>query len=139
MNESFEVLVAAESAESRRELGGILSRFGVQPAYSSTVQETKQILATRPVSLVFCEETLADGSFRDVLRALKARRAAVPVVISKSHDDWDNYLEALRLGAFEYLVGPFNSSDIEMLVRYAHRSAQAHSSKSLQSSAPQAA
>ncbi|HWQ02954.1 MAG TPA: response regulator [Candidatus Nitrosotenuis sp.] len=136
---AIEVLVAGESAECRRDLGSILTRFGVSAAYSSTVRETQRILAERPVWLIFCDEELADGDFRDVLRAAKTSGGRVPVVISTRNDDWDNYLEALRLGAFDYLVGPFSAADVELLVRYAFRSAQAHKPARNGQRAPQAA
>jgi DNA-binding NtrC family response regulator len=137
MSSAYQVVVVGQSAESARELSGILSRCGVEPAFASTVRETQQLLARRRVSLVFCDETLPDGNFRDVLRAAKALRARVPVVVSTRNDDWDNYLEALRLGAFDYLVGPFSAADVELLVRYAFRSAQAAERNSKR--APQAA
>jgi DNA-binding NtrC family response regulator len=138
MNGAYQVVVVGPNAESTRELGGILNRCGVEPEFATTVRETQQLLARRRVSLVFCDETLPDGNFRDVLRAAKSQRARVPVVVSTRNDDWDNYLEALRLGAFDYLVGPFSAADVELLVRYAFRSAQAQEA-SQRRRAPQAA
>ncbi|MBI1750284.1 MAG: hypothetical protein HY234_14825 [Acidobacteria bacterium] len=125
MTGQFEVLVAASDAENRRELTQMLSGMGLKPAISSSVQEAQAILSAKPVSLVFCEEKLADGNYQDVLRAVKRTAEKAPVVVSSRKQDWYEYLEALRLGAFEFLDGPVRAMDVEMIVRYAVRLADA--------------
>lgn len=125
MKNEFEVLVAASNAESCQALTQVLSRMGLKLAISSSVQEVKAILAKKPVSLVFCEEKFADGNYQDVLRAVKRTAEKAPVVVSSHSHDWNEYLEALRLGAFEFLDGPVRALDIEMIVRYAARLAEA--------------
>lgn len=126
MKSEFEVLVAASSAENCHALTQVLSLMGLKPAISSSVQEVKAILAKRPVSLVFCEERFADGSYQDVLRAVKKTVEKAPVVVSSHSHDWYEYLEALRLGAFEFMDGPVRALDVEMIVRYAARLADAN-------------
>ena len=125
MKNEFEVLVAAPNAESCQALTQVLSRMGLNPAISSSVKEVKAILAKRPVSLVFCEEQFADGNYQDVLRAVKRTPEKAPVVVSSHSHDWNEYLEALRLGAFEFMDGPVRAIDVEMIVRYALRLAEA--------------
>jgi DNA-binding NtrC family response regulator len=121
----FEVLVAASSPENRSALTKVLLGMGVQPAISSSVKEARAILSAKPVSLVFCEEKFADGNYQDVLRAVKKTAAKAPVVVSSPSHDWNEYLEALRLGAFEFIDGPVRALDVEMIVRYARRLADA--------------
>ena len=121
----FEVLVAASSPENRSALTKVLLGMGVQPAITSSVQEARAILSAKPVSLVFCEEKFADGNYQDVLRAVRKTAAKAPVVVSSPSHDWNEYLEALRLGAFEFIDGPVRAMDIEMIVRYARRLADA--------------
>ena len=126
MRKEFEVLVAAASPENRSALTKVLCGMGLRPSISSSVKEARAILSTKPVSLVFCEETFADGSYQDVLRAVKRTPEKAPVVISSHSHDWYEYLEALRLGAFEFLDGPVRAVDVEMIVRYAARLAESN-------------
>ena len=121
----FEVLVAASSPENRSALTRVLLAMGVQTAISSSVREARAILSAKPVSLVFCEEKFADGNYQDVLRAVKKLATKAPVVVSSPSHDWNEYLEALRLGAFEFIDGPVRALDVEMIVRYARRLADA--------------
>ncbi len=125
MTGEFEVLVAASNAENRSALTRVLSRMGLRPCISSSVKEARDILSTKAVSLVFCEEIFSDGSYQDVLRAVKRTPEKAPVVVSSHSHDWYEYLEALRLGAFEFLDGPVRPADVEMIVRYAYRRADA--------------
>ena len=125
MVREFEVLVAAASPENRSALTKVLLGMGLKTAISSSVQEARAILSTKPVSLVFCEEKFADGNYQDVLRAVKRTAEKAPVVVSSPSHDWYEYLEALRLGAFEFLDGPVRPMDVEMIVRYARRLAEA--------------
>ena len=131
MKAEFEVLVAAASPENRSAITRVLMGMGLKPAISSSVQEVKAILSAKPVSLVFCEEKFADGNYQDVLRAVKRTAEKAPVVVSSQSHDWYEYLEALRLGAFEFLDGPVRAVDIEMIVRYAARLAEANERHSL--------
>ncbi|HEV8384656.1 MAG TPA: hypothetical protein VGQ11_07270 [Candidatus Acidoferrales bacterium] len=126
MTSEFEVLVAASNAENRSALTKVLSRMGLRPSISSSVKEARDILSTKAVSLVFCEEKFVDGSYQDVLRAVKRTPEKAPVVVSSPSQDWYEYLEALRLGAFEFLDGPARPEDVEMIVRYAARLADAN-------------
>lgn len=131
MNGEFEVLVAASDAENRHALTRVLSRMGLKPAISSSVRETKAVLSAKPVSLVFCEEKFVDGDYLDVLRAVKRTAEKAPVVVSSQSHDWYEYLEALRLGAFEFYDGPVRAMDVEIIVRYAARLADANERCSL--------
>ncbi len=125
MVREFEVLVAAASPENRSAITKMLMGMGLQPAISSSVREAQAILSAKQVSLVFCEEKFADGNYQDVLRAVKRTAEKAPVVVSSPSHDWYEYLEALRLGAFEFLDGPVRPMDVEMIVRYARRLAEA--------------
>ncbi len=125
MKAEFEVLVAAASPENRSALTKVLLGMGLKTAISSSVKEAQAILSAKRVSLVFCEEKFTDGSYQDVLRAVKRTAEKAPVVVSSHSHDWYEYLEALRLGAFEFLDGPVRAGDVEMIVRYALRLAEA--------------
>ena len=125
MRGEFEVLVAAASPENRSALTKVLLGMGLKTAISSSVQEAQAILSAKRVALVFCEEKFTDGNYQDVLRAVKRTAEKAPVVVSSRSHDWYEYLEALRLGAFDFFDAPVRAADVEMIVRYAARLADA--------------
>src|SRR5215471_6431681 len=112
-------LVASLNSEIRETLTHILSRHGVESVVSSTAAEAEAILFRQPVSLVFCEDRLPDGSFRDVLGEVKRSAKLVPVIVVSRLGDWDKCLEALRLGGNDYVAFPFQRAEVESIINRA--------------------
>ena len=69
--------------------------------------------------MVFCEGRLRDGSFRDLLRAAEVAEARLPVVVASRLAETDEYLEAMRLGAFDFVARPYLQSEVESIVHRA--------------------
>ncbi len=63
------------------------------------------------MDLVFCEDQLRDGYFTQFIRH-KSRRNQ-PVIVISRQDNWDGYLRAMRLGAFDYLTLPAYGHEVE--------------------------
>jgi len=116
---AFQALVASSDSEVCRALTRILGRHGVEPVFSSTAEEAKAALVRGPISLVFCEERLSDGSFRDVLGEVKRSARLVPLVVVSRLGDWDKCLEALCLGVHDYVAYPFQGAEIESVIHQA--------------------
>ena len=116
-----EVLVASADAESRRILASVLSQWGLEIICSSTVSNANAILARQAVPLVFCEDRLADGTFRDVLGAARLVKPKVRVVVSARMSDENRYSEAIQLGAFDVIPCPCRLADVQRVVFHAMR------------------
>src|SRR5215472_18859548 len=116
MNIPWDILVASSDLEGRRALSNILERLGIDPLTSSTVGECKDIMATERVGLIFCDRLLADGNCRDLLNASKSGRTKARVVVMSSTADWDEFLEAMRLGAFDVIASPCRATDVEWMI-----------------------
>ena len=113
------VLLACADPENRRALTSLLGQCGVQTVVSSSVRESRRILARGGVAMVFCEARLADGSFQEVLRDAGVPQQHVPVVVTSRLDDTNEYLEAMRLGAFDFIACPYRRSEVEWIVQNA--------------------
>lgn len=120
---SPKVLLACTDPESRRILSSLLDQCGLKTVVSSSVRESRRILARGGVAMIFCEARLADGSFREVLRDAGAPEQKVPVVVASRLDDTNQYLEAMRLGAFDFIASPYRRSEVEWIVHNALRDA----------------
>jgi DNA-binding NtrC family response regulator len=71
--------------------------------------------------VVFCEDRLPDGGFREILCLVKANRPEVQVVVSSMLGDVHEYIEAMNLGAFDFIALPYRSSEIISVVGGAFR------------------
>lgn len=121
MPSTLKVLVTSCDPETRWGVAKILGKSGIDLLFSSTVSEAKEILARQRICLVFSEAELPDGGFRDILSHVARSVAKVPVVVLSRLDEWDQYLEAMRLGAFDYVTRPYHPAEIEWIVSKALR------------------
>jgi DNA-binding NtrC family response regulator len=118
-------LVACSDREVGRTLADTLAKSGILAVLTASASEACTWLGRERFSLVFCEDCLTDGSYRDVLRAVKFSGRRVPVVVACRVGDWDDYLEAVGLGAFDMVVGPFLARDVDWIVHRALREGSA--------------
>jgi two-component system response regulator PilR (NtrC family) len=119
MPRPVEVLVACLRAEDRQALARILERLGLKPILVSSVEKSRGILAERSVRLVFCEDELPDGSVARVLDEVHQSSLRVPVIVISRLENWDEYLRAMRMGAFDYITSPLRRSEVEQVIRRA--------------------
>jgi len=71
---------------------------------------------------VFCEDSLADGRYPDLVEAAKAAKSKVRIIAMFPMEDWvdsDPYLEAMRQGAWDVLRTSFGDNDVEWMVVHA--------------------
>jgi DNA-binding NtrC family response regulator len=108
--------VACNDCESRCALASILANLGLDLVFAASVEQARAILRGKQIRLVLCEETLPDGSFRDVLRTLQLAGSRVPVVVCSLLGEMDEYLEAMESGAFDFISPPFRPTELESIV-----------------------
>jgi DNA-binding NtrC family response regulator len=117
----WQVVIASADVEERRAMCNILAKLGLDPITASTVGACKQILAQQSVGLIFCARSLADGDYRDLLSAARAERHRIRIVLATRLTDWEEYLEAVRLGAFDVISAPSRPTDVEWMIIQALR------------------
>jgi len=121
MNLPWDVLVVSTDLEARRALSNILAQLGVDPLTTSTIRECKEIIASERVGLIFCDRLVGDGNCRDLLNASKGAGMKARIVVTSSTADWDEFLEAMRLGAFDVIASPCRATDVEWMIIQAMR------------------
>jgi DNA-binding NtrC family response regulator len=116
MENEVDVLIVSSRIENKRTLLRTLEGLPVNTFSASTVFQAQEFLATHPLAIVFCEELLPDGSYRDLLGSVPSSPQMVQCT-----GEWEEYLEALRLGAAEVLRVPLQSTDIDIALFHAMR------------------
>lgn len=113
MATQLEVLIVSADLETCRTLASVLSQWGLEPICCSTVSEATDFLALQFVPLVFCEDHLPDGTFRDVLKVARCAASKVRVVVTTRNGCRS---EAFRLGAFNVIACPCRSTDVQQTI-----------------------
>ena len=112
--------------ENKRMLLRILYDHPVFVFTASTIRQAHEVLASRPIRLLFCEENFADGSYRDLLASIHSAQPSTQLVLMLSTGEWNECLEGMSLGAREVIRCPLQPTDVELvLIRVARESALA--------------
>jgi two-component system nitrogen regulation response regulator NtrX len=100
------ILVIDDDNALRRIYLDMLSARGYRGLGAASVGEGLRAFADRHPAAVLLDLKLPDGTGLDVLRELQRRSAATPVVVISGLGSVPDAVEAMRLGAAEYLEKP---------------------------------
>jgi DNA-binding NtrC family response regulator len=114
-----EVLVVSSDDEVRRNLAGIIGLCGLEPVLCVTVADSRAVLSRYPICVVICEDRLADGNYRDLVEAVERTSSDALVIVASRLADWNEYMEAVGAGAFDYVCLPPRRAEIEWVVKNA--------------------
>lgn len=96
----------------------LFERAGLAPFGSHTLGDARRALDARSYDMVVLDVRLPDGSGLELLKELTASDQAPPVLVLTAFGDIDDAVEAMKLGALDYLQKP---CDIDQLVEIAHK------------------
>ena len=121
MLKRWDVLVVCAEMKSRNALIRMLEGMSVGVFSCSTVNQAMEVLSSQKIELVFCDENLSDGSFRDLLRANQVYVGRPHIAVIAQFGKWADYMEALQLGDFEVISSALYPTDVELAVIRAMR------------------
>jgi DNA-binding NtrC family response regulator len=81
------------------------------------------VVESRPVAAVVCDLRLPDLSGIDVLRACRRLQPAAEFVLMTAYASVPTAVEAMRLGAYDYVTKPFDPGHLHAIVQRALSSA----------------
>jgi len=97
-------------------LGGAVREHLASQGYGvdwmKLLDDAREALKTIDYELVLLDLNLPDGSGLDLLRALRRAGSSVPVIILTAQDQIASRIEGLNSGADDYLVKPFDLSEL---------------------------
>lgn len=111
------ILIVASDSDKRRELVGVLRRCGIDATLCGGLAEAFPYVV-QPVAfhVIFCEETLVDGNYRDLLHLAKQSGSEIPVVVCSLLGEFPAYLEAMELGAFDFVAPPYGLLQVQSII-----------------------
>ncbi len=113
---SLRTLVIDDERNIRQTLALCLAGFGCDVEQAASGQAALEALQQRPFDLAFCDLRLEQESGLDLLPRLLAERPGLDVVMITAYASVDSAVEAMRLGAKDYLPKPFTPAQIRSLV-----------------------
>ena len=86
---------------------------------ATTLAAAQELLSRDTVDLLFVDIRLPDGEGTELLRELQDRPQKPLVVMTTGFASVESAVECMRAGAFDYLIKPFSSSQLEMTLKKA--------------------
>ncbi len=115
-----QVLIVEDEAGIRLALSGLLRREGYEVAQAANGHEALRALRAGSFDLVLTDLALGSGpSGLDVLRCVRETAPECPVVMITAHGNEKIAVEAMRLGAEDYVPKPFDNDEIRLVLRRA--------------------
>jgi len=118
---SQRVLVVDDEPQILRALRINLRVRGYEVDTAATGGQALETAGQHPPDLVILDLGLPDLQGQDVIRSLRGRGSAVPIVVLSSRNDEAGKVEALDLGADDYVTKPFGIDELLARIRTALR------------------
>jgi DNA-binding NtrC family response regulator len=118
------ILVIEDDSVLRKRIGARLEALGAEVAAVESIGDTRGFLSQRSFDFVFLDVNLPDGRGTDLL-AEKAFPSATGVIVITAHGGVAGAVEAMRLGAVDYLVKPFDVSELGVAIERAQAARRA--------------
>jgi len=112
MGPGYTILIIDDEPNLRRSLGLILQRAGYSVVTAANAGEALQLLQTGSYDLAFLDLKLPDINGIELLPQIKELYPEMPVLILTAHATLDTAIEAVRLGARDYLLKPIDPDAI---------------------------
>lgn len=111
------ILVVDDEENTRLALTRLLSREGYDVKTASNGSEALNQIRNQPVELVITDLNMPVMNGLTFLRELNREHPASNVIMITAYGEVESYLEALNLGAFEYLNKPVKLDELKKLMR----------------------
>ena len=113
------ILVVDDEPELCQALGRLLGRNGYRTLTAGNGEEALEILRQEPVPLVLTDLMMPRLNGVDLLKAVKIIAPATEVVIVTGHGTIETAVEAMKMGAYDFIEKPFSASLTLNVVRKA--------------------
>lgn len=123
MDRTLPILIVSCRLDNRKILLRIFDGLPIDSYLACNVAQAREVLQRRYFSVVFCEERLPDGTYGDLLHDVRALSEDTRVVVMLCTGEWEEYLEALHMGAAEVLRCPLQPTDVDLALIHAMRGA----------------
>ena len=110
------ILIIDDEQNIRRTLKDILEDEGYSVLTEARGRDGLGILAEEPVGLVLLDVRLAEENGLDILRAVREKHPDVEVLMISGHGTIETAVEAVRLGAYDFLEKPLSLERVRLAV-----------------------
>ena len=115
----IQVLVVDDEKPTRVLMERELPRGGCAVVAAKTGEEALEMLSRQDFDVVLLDLKMPGLGGMETLRRLRSSGMTGEIVVLTGHPEIESAIEAMKLGAYDYLTKPFKLSDVEAVLRRA--------------------
>ncbi|MFL5402541.1 MAG: sigma-54-dependent transcriptional regulator [Gemmatimonadales bacterium] len=117
------VLIVDDERTLARAVKAFLSEAGYEAEVAADAEQAIEMLPRLRPDVVFADVRLPGMSGIDLLRRIREFDAAIPVIIMTAYGTIEGAVEAVKLGAFDYMKKPVDLEELKLLADRARQTA----------------
>src|SRR5436190_607857 len=115
MTSQSRILVVDDGQSERQSMARLLAQESYQVDTAESPSEAMRFIG-QPIDIVISDLRMGEQSGVDLLRMWKEQKATTPFIILTGHADVSSAVEAMKLGAHDYLTKPVNPDELLLQV-----------------------
>ena len=116
LTEAATILVVDDEENAREGLSKILSKEGYAVDMASNGKEAIETLRRQSFDLVITDMRMPLMDGFEVLREIKKMNENIGVIMITAYGEVESYLEAINMGAFEYINKPVRVNELKRVI-----------------------
>ena len=115
-NQKYTILVADDEPNIRRVLQALFEKSGYQVLVAENGKKAVEAASNHPIDVLISDLIMQDMSGVDVMRAVKQKQPHCAMIMITAYGTIKTAVDAMRLGAYDYLTKPFDLDVVTALV-----------------------
>ena len=111
-----------DDEELRGNLAARFQRLGMAVDGAATVAEASALAEAKTYDVALLDYHLPDGTGIEVLERIK-KQPELEAIMLTGHGSIETAIQAMRLGAYDYLTKPFHFPELDVHIQKAHEKA----------------
>jgi two-component system nitrogen regulation response regulator NtrX len=115
---AHDILIVDDEADIRMLIGGVLRDEGYATRDAADTAQALAAIQTRQPTLVILDIWLQGSGLEgiEILKQLRTEMPSVPVVMISGHGTIETAVEAIKIGAYDFIEKPFKSDRLLLIV-----------------------
>ena len=110
------ILIIDDNKSTTDALTQIVTEKGLKALTAVTAEDGYQLYKKNPVDLIITDMKLPGESGIDLLRRIREDDDSVPVIVITAFGTVESAVQAVKLGAFDFITKPFSVEEIEIKI-----------------------
>ena len=107
------ILIVDDEDGMRRLLGRVLTREGYDVTTVGSGADALRQVSRERFDLVVTDIKMPEMDGLELLKELKDYEPSLPIIVMTAYGTVENAVQALRLGAYDYIAKPFETAELQ--------------------------